>query len=159
MLSSSSSSSPTRAAQTSSMQVVLREAKRLHRAATSDSLSDALPVLRRLLAMGVVTAPTLPRLFGARDAVQRKHVLRALAREAGYRGWEEYRRELPLLDEHHIQQVAALQRGASTLKHWFSDEAAAMRFAAENGGRTVRVGKQAVVLPAAQREVGETRST
>ncbi|MBL8346893.1 MAG: hypothetical protein JNN03_15745 [Rubrivivax sp.] len=150
-------SQPPRARQISSTQLVLREAKRLHRAATTNSPAEALPVLRRLLAASVVTAATLPSLFRARATVQRKHVLQALAREAGYRCWEDYRRELPLLDPEQVRQVASLQRGTSTLKLWFPDEPEAMRFAAEHGGHAVRIGRQAVVLPSVQREVGPLR--
>lgn len=136
----------------SSTQLVLREAKRLHRAATSDSPSTALPVLRRLLAAAAVPTRTLPRQFVARHTVQRKHLLCTLAREAGYPSWEEYRGALPLLGKEQILRADLLARGASTLKLWFSNEAEATAYAAEHGGHVVRVGQQAVVLPVAEFE-------
>ena len=50
----------------------------------------------------------------------------------------------------HLQQLASVHRGTSVLKLWFSDTSTARRFAAEQGGQAVRVGVQAVVLPAAR---------
>ena len=73
---------------------MLREAKRLHRAATSDALSEALPVLRRLLAARAVPACPLQALFRDRASLQRKHVLRMLAFEAGHASWEAYSQAL-----------------------------------------------------------------
>lgn len=136
-----------RAPTASSTLLVLREARRLHRAAASDSPSISLPVLRRVLAAGAAPTRTLPNLFRARNTVQRKHVLRTLAVEAGYGSWEEYARALPLLDMQQLQLALHAERGASRLKLWFASEAEAAQFASEHGGQAVRVGKQAVVLP------------
>lgn len=136
-----------RVAPASSTDVVLREAKRLHRAATSDVLSDALPVLRRLLAAHVVAVHTLPLLYRARATVQRKHVLRMLAIEAGHGSWEKYSEALPQLDPQVLLQALASERNPATLKLWFASEAEATRYAARHGGRTTRIRKQAVVLP------------
>lgn len=144
-----SSARQQRAPTSLSTQFVLREAKRLHRAAASDSPMTSLPVLRRLLAAGAVPALTLPQLHRARDTIQRKHVLRALAVEAGHASWEAYSRELPFLDAQELQQATRLAHGAADLKLWFASEAEAVQFAAEHGGQPVRIGKQAVVLPAA----------
>ena len=131
------------------IQAVLREARRLHRAATSDALSNALPVLRRLLAARAIPAQALPILFRQRATVQRKHVLRMLAFEAGYDSWESYSRLLPGLDPNAVALSLALPRGTGTgtLKLWFSGEAQARRYAAAHGGRALRVGRQGVVLP------------
>lgn len=139
----------------SSTRVVLREAKRLHRAATSDSPSSALPMLRRLLAARAVPTRTLPQLFRVRDTVQRKHILRTLAFEAGYRSWEEYRKALPRLDAQPLLQAFLSERYASHLNLWFTNETEAMQFAAAHGGRALRIGKQAVVLPTAPIEDAE----
>lgn len=144
-----------RGPEVSSTQVVLREAKRLHRAATSDSPSAALPVLRRLLAARAVPAQTLPNLFRARNTVQRKHILHTLAAEAGHRSWEEYSRVLPVLDVQQLRQTFLSERSTASLKHWFASEADAVRFAAQHGGQAVRVRGQAVVLPAAPIEGAE----
>jgi hypothetical protein len=143
---------------TTSTQVVLREAKRLHRAATSGSLSAALPVLRRILAAGAVPTTTLPNLFGRRDTVQRKHVLRTLAYEAGHMNWEEYRPTLAHADGRQLEQFSVLEKGYANLNLWFSSESEAQRFATQHGGRAVRVGMQAVVLPASEGESRDERS-
>jgi hypothetical protein len=129
--------------------MVLREAKRLHRAATSDALSTALPVLRRLLAAGALPCATLPELYRRRQAVQRKHILRTLAVEAGFGNWESYRPSLAGNDAALLAQLAVQESGGSHLNLWFSDEAQAQAYAAVHGGRAVRVGQQAVVLPLA----------
>lgn len=136
-------------------QVVLREARRLHHAARSDSLSTALPVLRRLLVAGTVPVRTLPELFRRRATVQRKHVLRALAIEAGHASWEDYSRVLPHLDPLRVQHGVHVEHSVATLKRWFASESAALQFAAEHGGRALRVGQQAVVLPASDVAVDE----
>lgn len=129
------------------IELVLREARRLHRAATSDSLSNALPVLRRLLAVDAVPARPLPGLFRARQTVQRKHLLQMLAREAGCANWAEYRRVLPLSNVDDLRRYLLATSSIASLKHWFSNEAEALQFAAEQGGQVIRVGQQAVVLP------------
>lgn len=146
-------------------QAVLREARRLHRAATSDALSNALPVLRRLLAARAIPAGSLPQLFHQRATVQRKHVLRMLAFEAGHESWEAYSRVLPGLDPETVALSLALPHGAGagagagtgtgTLKLWFAGEAQARRYAATHGGRALRVGRQAVVLPAHEPTEGD----
>ena len=142
-------------------QAVLREARRLHRAATSDALSNALPVLRRLLAARAIPAGSLPQLFHQRATVQRKHVLRMLAFEAGHNSWEAYSRVLPGLDPEAVALSLALPHGAGagtgtgTLKLWFAGEAQARRYAATHGGRALRVGRQAVVLPAHEPTEGD----
>lgn len=134
----------------SSTALVLREARRLHRAAASDSPSVSLPVLRRILAAAAVPAQSLPALFRARDTVQRKHVLRTLAVEAGHPSWEAYSRALPLVDVQHLQQALSAEQGTASLKLWFPSEDQARRHAAEQGGHAVRVGRQGVVLPVPQ---------
>lgn len=130
----------------SSPQIVLREAKRLHRVATSDSLADALPVLRRLMAAQAVPGDTLPRLFRSRAIIQRKHVLRTLAVEAGYKSWEDYSRALPSINPQTLAQSLLSVHSAANLKRWFTSEVEAVRFASVHGGLAARVGNQAVVL-------------
>lgn len=130
-----------------STQVVLREAKRLHRAARSDSLSTALPVLRRILAAGAVAATTLPDLFRRRHVVRRKHVLRTLAFEAGHPSWEGFCPTLAKMDSRQLEQFAVVENGFANLNLWFSSEPEALKYATQHGGRAVRVGMHAVVLP------------
>ncbi len=126
---------------------VLREAKRLHRAAASESLALSLPVLRRLLAQQVLQGVSLPELRRHRHIVQRKHLLRLLALDAGFANWETYRAALPgvpVADLPHFDLVRA-QAGYPNL--WFSTPEEAERHVALRGGRMMRVGLQAVVLP------------
>lgn len=131
----------------SATQAVLREARRLHRAATSDATVAALPVLRRLLAAQALPQAPLPELFRQRAQVQRKHVLRMLAAEAGHASWEAYAQVLPTLDAGPLLQAFDSQRGSAMLKLWFSDEAQARAHAEQHGGQVLRVGRQAVVVP------------
>lgn len=130
----------------SPVEQVLRLARRLHRAAVSDSLSMALPVLRRLLATGVVRGP-LTALFRSRATVQRKHVLRMLAREGGFPGWEAFRSALLGMVPSDLDRIRLAQEGSAVLHLWFATEAQACVHAAHNGGRVVRIGTQAVVMP------------
>ena len=134
--------------ETSPARVVLREARRLHRAALSDALPESLPVLRRVLAAGAVPAFSLPNLFRLRHTVQRKHILRTLAVEAGHATWEAYARVLPSLDAQALEQVFLAQRSPSSLRLWFSTNTEAAEYAQAHGGQAVRVGLQAVVVPA-----------
>lgn len=125
---------------------VRREAKRLHRAATSESLSQSLPVLRRLLSSGTIKGLSLLELHRQPDAVRRKHVLRMLAVEAGYAGWEAYKQTLTDRPADTVEHFDIVRRGAGYPNLWFSSLIEAQRYAAEHGGRPVRVGQQAVVL-------------
>ncbi len=144
-------------AEIAAVDAVLREARRLHHAATSDSLATSLPVLRRLLASGALQSASLPELFRRRAGVQRKHVLRMLAREAGFDSWEAWR---PTLDSGHasaLMQEHALRRDTGTLHLWFRSEAEAHAFADRHGGTPVRLGAHAVVAPAQALEIEADR--
>lgn len=146
-----SSSTPSSAAQAA----MLREAKRLHRAATSEALSEALPVLRRLLAARSVPACPLQVLFRDRASLQRKHVLRMLAFEAGHASWEAYSRALCNLAPPSVALSVAAQRSTAVLKHWFVGERQAVQFASVHGGLVTCVGPQgAVVWPMHERRKG-----
>lgn len=127
--------------------LVLRQARRLHRHAQADSLAQALPVLRRLAASGQFPGLSLPELHRRRvDLVRRKHLLRLLAHEAGFDSWEAWR---PLLSQADFDAADALaiDRTTAVLHLWFADEPSARGWAATHGGRVLRVGRQAVVLP------------
>lgn len=132
-----------------SKDLLLREAKRLHRAAQSDSPAESLPVLRRLLAAEAIPGPTLPAAFRARTQVQRKHVLRALALEAGYPSWEALVAALGDADLLALGQGLQALRGAGVLKLWFSSMAQAQEYTRTHGGQAIAMGSQAVVLEAA----------
>lgn len=127
--------------------LVLHEARSLHRAANSDSLSRSLPVLRRLLATGVLHGMPLPELHRQRATVQRKHVLRMLALEAGFPGWEAYRAALAHMKADELPHFDIVWRGAGYPNHWFASLDEAQAHAARHGGRVMRVGAQAVVMP------------
>ena len=61
----------------------LLEAKKLHKATKSESLSNVLPVLRRLLNSKVLIDISLPQLKNKTEMIQRKHLLQLLASENG----------------------------------------------------------------------------
>jgi hypothetical protein len=127
--------------------VLLREAKRLHHAATSESLATALPVLRRILATGTLAGLSLPHLHRRRDMVQRKHILRMLAIEAGFKSWEAYRPALALMTADKLPHFDIARAQAGYPNFWFSTLAEAQAHAAAHGGRAMAVGSQGVVLP------------
>jgi len=129
------------------LSLILREAKKLHRAAISESLAASLPVLRRLLSAQAINGMSLPALSQCRSMVQRKHVLRALAVEAGFSNWEQYRTALADTKPEALQQFDVMRRAAGYPNIWFSSVAEAESHAAMHGGRAIRVGQQAVVFP------------
>lgn len=138
-----------------------REARRLHRAAASDSLAAALPVLRRVLASGAIRHDSLPEAFRRRDELQRKHLLRTLAVEAGFESWEAWRPALQGLSRADLERTAGGPRDTSQLKLWFRNLAEADAYAATHGGQAVAVGGQAVVLvgePASHSAPGDSQA-
>jgi hypothetical protein len=128
--------------------VVLHEARRLHRAATAESLSTALPVLRRLIANKVLQGMSLPELYRSRAIVQRKHLLRMLAVEAGFASWETYRPVLDAISPVQLEHFDVAKTQAGHLNLWFAAYDEAQTYARQYGGRVMRVGGQAVVFPA-----------
>lgn len=136
-----------RSKQTSeAINLVLREAKRLHRSATSESLASSLPVLRRLIASRSLEQLSLPELRRRRTIIQRKHILRMLAIEAGYSSWEAYRPAIANASLDEVEHFDVVRRRAGYPNVWFSSLAEAKAFADEHGGRPLCVGRQAVVL-------------
>jgi hypothetical protein len=110
------------------------------------------------LTAGALPATTLPDLFRRRQAVQRKHVLRTIAFEAGCESWEEYRPALARVNARQVEHLSLLEQGPANLRLWFSSESEAIQSVAEHGGRAVRAGVQAVVLPASTPETSNGRS-
>ena len=147
MHASSASPAPHPSHDTSALGLVLRTAKRLHRAATSQSTADSLPVLRRLLAANVLTGTSLPQLNRERDGIQRKHLLRLMALEAGHESWETYRAALLNMPPEDVQHFDILRQKAGYPNLWFSTPDQARAHATRHGGKVVHVGAQAVVLP------------
>ncbi len=129
------------------VKLILREAKKLHRAAVSGALATSLPILRRLLAAQVLRGLSLPELSRNRSLVQRKHVLRTLAIEAGYSSWEEYRRVLGGMSPELLPHYDIVRHTAGYPNLWFPSAAEAEVYAAAHGGRAIRVGHQGVVFP------------
>jgi hypothetical protein len=147
MHSPSLSSPPAESATPSALELVLRQARKLHRAAKTGSLMSAMPALRRVHAAGVFPGDKLSTLYARRAQLQRKHFLRALAVEAGFLDWEHFRPELL----HWAPEALAHYRVDAcfaTLNAWFANVDEAEAHARLHGGQLLRVGRQAVVLAA-----------
>jgi hypothetical protein len=125
---------------------VLALARRLHRDARSDSLALSLPILRRLIASQTLRDLTLPQLHRRRNMIQRKHILRALALEAGFTSWEDYRHALCALGVAELPHFDLAHSQAGYPNLWFSSRAQAISHSLAHGGRVMSVGTQAVVL-------------
>jgi hypothetical protein len=129
------------------LHLVLREAKRLHKAALSEPLAVSLPVLRRILVSQTLQRIALPELRRHKHIVQRKHILRMLAIEAGFPSWEPYRQALVSMQPAQLRHFdIARHQGAGHLNLWFSTVDEAQAHAAEHGGRVLPVGQHGVVL-------------
>lgn len=126
---------------------VLREARRLHRVVLTDALSRSLPVLRRVLLSNTLHGMSLPELYRNRNIVQRKHILRTLAIEAGFQSWETYRATLGTMKIGQLEHFDMIQHRIGYLNFWFSTLDEAKEYALLNGGSPMRVGQQAVVVP------------
>jgi len=137
---------------TTAIDLVLHQARRLHRAAQNGPLLQALPALRRARAAGVLPGRLLGTLFRERQQLQRKHFLRTLAVEAGHADWEHYRAALDSLPPQAVDHLRAPDGWHGFLNHWFSTEAEAHDHARRHGGTVHRIGTQAVVI-AAEAEV------
>lgn len=128
---------------------ILREARCLHKAVKSARLAASLPVLRRLLASRALAPQPLPELHRQRQNIQRKHVLRMLALEAGFSSWEAYREALAGRDATGLEHFDIARQSAGQLNLWFSSPEQAEQYAHQHGGRVMRVGYQAVILRSA----------
>ncbi len=131
----------------SAVKALLRRAKRLHKDARSDSKAKALPILRRLIASKALTNLSLVDLYRDRSVIQRKHLLRMLAVEMGYSGWEVCRAELATMTMDEVNHYDLQSRNMGYPNRWFSSLAEARAYAAEHGGKPISVGDQAVIVP------------
>ena len=136
--------------------LVRRQARRLHRAARSGSLALALPALRRVHAACVFPDRPLSAIYRDRDSLKRKHFLRALAVEAGFPDWERFRPHLDQMASEAFDHFRIVDEGFVFLNLWFSNEEQAHTFARQHGGQVLRVGHQAVV--ASQDSQAEARA-
>lgn len=125
---------------------VLGMAKRLHKAATSESLALSLPVLRRVLATETLRDISLPALRRNLGMVQRKHILRTLAIEAGHLSWEAYRQALSRMAASELTHYDLIRPAIGYPNLWFSSSTQAAEHASAHGGRAIRVGAQGVVV-------------
>ena len=163
---SSADSSASHTSSSAPAGAVLREARRLHRAATSDALATSLPVLRRLIASGAMKLSGGAEMMknwtdigfpagsltpvGAVEitiAIMTLIPQRMLAREAGFDSWESWRPALGTARASTLMQAHELRRDTGTLHLWFRNEAEARAFATLHGGTAVRLGEHAVVAP------------
>ncbi|WP_079218273.1 hypothetical protein [Herbaspirillum robiniae] len=124
-----------------------RYAKRLLRAARSERSSEALPVLRRIVAMQVTPEISVAELFPLRASLQLKHVLHTLARELAFPSWETCSRQVDarpssLLDRYRFE--LGMFRDFQT--NWFPDMGAAQGWQREHGGYLIAYGGQAVAI-------------
>jgi hypothetical protein len=139
------------AAPVTAADLVLRHARKLHRAARTGAIHQALPALRRVHAAGVFPGVALSALYRERHSLKRKHVLRTLAVEAGFGDWESFRPRLDTLPAEAFAHLGQADSWLGFLNMWFSTEAEARAFAGEHGGTVFRIGTQAMVLsPEAQ---------
>jgi hypothetical protein len=124
-----------------------RYARRLLRAAHSGRSSDALPVLRRIVAMQVTPEIPVAELYRLRESLQLKHVLHMLAREIGFPSWETCSRQVDakpseLLDRYRFE----LGMFGDFDTNWFPDMAVAQDWQREHGGYLIAYGSQAVAI-------------
>lgn len=124
-----------------------RYAKRLLRAAHAARSSEALPVLRRVVAMQVAPEISLAELYPLRASLRLKHVLHTLARELGFPSWESCSRQVDakppeLLDRYRFE--LGMFRDFET--NWFPDMAVAQGWQREHGGYLIAYGNQAVAI-------------
>ena len=128
------------------VQTMRRLARRLRRAARSERISIALPILRRLQAAKIFSEPRLSALFEGRRQIQRKHLLRLLAVEAGFADWERFSVVLPEAPAHALSDVDLIERSWMHANLWFASKNEARAHAAIHSGRVRRYGRHAVIL-------------
>jgi hypothetical protein len=129
------------------LQLWLREANILQKAARSTSLARSLPVLRRLIKSKVLVGITLPELTKNAGIVQRKHLLNMLALENGQESWLEFKKLVQTSPRGTLKPYSVELRNAGYPILWFSTDKEAKAYAAQNGGRVVKVEQQAAVIP------------
>ncbi len=124
-----------------------RYAKRLLRSARSARSSEALPILRRIVAMQVTPEISVAELHPLRGSLQLKHVLHTLAREIGFPSWESCARQVDarpssLLDRYRFD----LGMFRDFESNWFPDMATAQSWQHRHGGYLIAYGAQAVAI-------------
>lgn len=135
----------------SAVDLALRQARILHRAAQTGPVLTALPALRRAHAAGIRPELSLSALFQVRQSLQRKHFLRTLAVEAGFADWEQWVPQLrhwPAQDliTRGLVPLSLLDAEVPYPNAWFSTTQEAHAWAQAHGGQVVQHGTQAMVL-------------
>ena len=124
-----------------------RHARRLLRLARAESTSAAMPVLRRLLAAGVIRDETLTQLHENRAGIQLKHVLNMLAVELGHFGWDACKAvvdtQAPAVIDRYRFDAGAF---GDYEKVWFASAAEGRAWQREHGGYIVEYGDPAVAI-------------
>jgi hypothetical protein len=129
------------------LQLWLREAKVLQKLAKSASLSRSLPVLRRLLNAKVLSNLSLIELKNNTAIIQRKHLLHMLATENGASCWSAFKQQITTAPEGSIVPNSIELRDAGYPVLWFASTAEAATYADNHGGKIVKLGNQAAVVP------------
>ena len=129
------------------LQLWLREAKDLQKRVKSASLSRSLPVLRRLLNTNVLTNLSLIELKNNTSIIQRKHLLQMLAAENGARSWADFKQQVVTAPEGSILPNSIELRDAGYPVLWFPNATEATAYKDNHGGKVVKLGSQAAVVP------------
>lgn len=129
------------------LQLWLREAKVLHKQSKSDSLVRSLPVLRRLLSAEVLSNISLVELKNSNTMIQRKHLLQMLAVENGTRCWADFKLQVEVAPEGSIRPNSLELKDAGYPVLWFSNVDEANAYTEHHGGKIVKLGSQAAVVP------------
>lgn len=131
----------------SDLQIWLREAKVLHKQATSKSLAHSLPVLRRLLSTQVLTNISLKQLKSNTDIIQRKHLLHMLAVENGEICWADFEHKVSASPQGSMLPYSVELKNAGYPVLWFSSLEEAQDYSEQHSGKVIQVNNQAVVVP------------
>lgn len=129
------------------LQLWLREAKVLQKLAKSTSLSRSLPVLRRLLNANVLVNISLVELKNNTSIIKRKHLLQMLAAEHGASCWAEFKQQVVTATEGSILPSSVELHDAGYPVLWFSNTAEATNYTDTHGGKLVKSGRHAAVVP------------
>ena len=132
---------------TSLLQDFKREAKKLHKQATSSNKLTSLPILRRLIKQNVFFDVKIMALLKNRAEVQLKHTYQLLAKEVGYKTWTELKQQLEGMSDDQKRHYSMKLKGAGYPNLWFSNTKEAESYVQLNGGEVINVGEQAVVVP------------
>lgn len=125
---------------------LLKKAKLFHRAAQSKSVSNSLPILRRLINSRVLINVSLVELNKQKIIIKRKHILQLFAIEAGFKEWSAYRHSVEKSANWKYDDYLIALTYDTYPNLWFSTLDEAIVYATENGGRAIKAGKQAMVI-------------